>query len=54
MQASVWVPTPEWTWQWQQLGGLQASLLTCALLARVVASQLWRVVRCQADLCNYL
>ncbi|KAF5831369.1 hypothetical protein DUNSADRAFT_13211 [Dunaliella salina] len=39
------VPSPEWTWQWQQLGSLQASLLTCALLARFVASLLWKVVR---------
>lgn len=45
-QASTWVPSPEWTWQWQQLGGLQACLLTCALLARVVAGLLWGVVRC--------
>eukprot|EP00200_Dunaliella_tertiolecta_P013036 CAMPEP_0202392724 /NCGR_PEP_ID=MMETSP1127-20130417/92532_1 /ASSEMBLY_ACC=CAM_ASM_000462 /TAXON_ID=3047 /ORGANISM="Dunaliella tertiolecta, Strain CCMP1320" /LENGTH=557 /DNA_ID=CAMNT_0048995265 /DNA_START=278 /DNA_END=1952 /DNA_ORIENTATION=- len=43
--ASGAVPSPDWTWQWQQLGSLQASLLTCALLARFVASLLWKVVR---------
>lgn len=44
-QAGMWVPSPEWAWQWQQLGGLQAGLLTCALLARFVASLLWRAAR---------
>lgn len=42
--SSTWVPSPQWAWQWQQLSGMQAGLLACALFARIVASAMWRLV----------
>jgi hypothetical protein len=45
-QASrVMVPSPEWSWQWQQLGVVQGCLLTCALVARSLAGLLRNAVR---------